>query len=165
MRTNYVLFWNIVIIQTFLSLFILVIHPGFSQEIDRYALVNRHTSITSTPDTVHPYSVGNGRFAFTVDFTGLQTFVEHYQGISLTTMAIWGWHSYPNPHRWSLDKYLKKYPQTQNYSSIVDSAEPGKVEYLRNNPHRFNWYLDGRAHPNETPQAFPKTGGLCNMNR
>jgi hypothetical protein len=63
--------------------------------IDRKALVQRHNVINKGTDTLSSLSVGNGRFAFTVDATGLQTFPEHYdKGIPLGTQSEWGWHSF-----------------------------------------------------------------------
>jgi len=66
-----------------------------AQAIDRQALVERHKIIITKVDALSPLSVGNGRFTFTADVTGLQTFPDAYQnGIPLTTMAEWGW-DYP----------------------------------------------------------------------
>lgn len=46
----------------------------FAQTINRQALVQRHNVIVTTADTLSSLTVGNGRFAFTVDVTGLQSF-------------------------------------------------------------------------------------------
>ncbi len=67
------------------------------QSIDREALVSRHNVINTSFDSLGSLTVGNGGFAYTVDFTGLQTFPEEYaRGIPLGTQSDWGWHSFPN---------------------------------------------------------------------
>ena len=59
-----------------------------AEKIDRFALVNRHNVNIDEVHAFSPLSVGNGRFAFTADVTGLQSFPEAYaEGIPLTTMA------------------------------------------------------------------------------
>jgi hypothetical protein len=68
---------------------------GSTQNIDRHGLVNRHNVTLNAFDKMAPLSVGNGKFTFTVDLTGLQTFPSLYdKGIGLATMAEWGW-DYP----------------------------------------------------------------------
>ena len=51
------------------------VYPVRAQDarIDRLALVTRHDPVLRTFDVESPLSVGNGRVAFTVDATGLQT--------------------------------------------------------------------------------------------
>ena len=44
--------------------------------IDRQALVARHAPVVRTIDPFSVLSVGNGRFAFTADVTGLQSFPD-----------------------------------------------------------------------------------------
>jgi hypothetical protein len=63
--------------------------------IDREQLVTRHNTRFSALHN-EPLSVGNGRFCFTADYTGLQSEPALYPGFPLTTMAEWGWHSYPD---------------------------------------------------------------------
>jgi hypothetical protein len=87
--------------------------------IDRQALVTRHnltrTSASAmvfqpggahgTPHTPSeepryaPLQVGNGTFAFSVDVTGLQTFMP------CQTFAHWGWHTEPLPEGQSPDDF------------------------------------------------------------
>lgn len=50
-------------------------HPVQQISIDRKALVNRNNPQFSAFDSLASLSVGNGEFAFTVDITGLQTFL------------------------------------------------------------------------------------------
>lgn len=68
-----------------------------SEKIDRFALVNRHNIQITDFDSLNSISVGNGKFAFTVDATGLQTFPLIYDnGVCLGTQSEWGWHSFPD---------------------------------------------------------------------
>src|SRR5690349_19986656 len=84
--------------QRKLSLFIfglLLAATVLAQPIDRKALVQRHNVIITKADTFAALTVGNGRFAFTVDVTALQTFPkESSKGIPLGTQSEWGWHSF-----------------------------------------------------------------------
>ncbi len=55
-----------------------------TSKIDRHAVVTRHNVENTSFDTLSSLTVGNGKFAFTVDATGLQTFPEKYEeGIPL----------------------------------------------------------------------------------
>ena len=45
-----------------------------SNKIDRKALVMRHNVTQTHIDKLSPLSVGNGRFCYTADITGMQTF-------------------------------------------------------------------------------------------
>jgi hypothetical protein len=66
--------------------------------INRRALVDRHSPTLQQLNSVSPLSLGNGEFAFTADFTGLQTFPREYkQSMPLCTMSQWGWHTIPPP--------------------------------------------------------------------
>lgn len=107
--------------------------------IDRRTLVTRHIPVNTSIDSLSPFSVGNGEFAFTADITGLQTFPEKYKaGIPLSTMAQWCWHSFPNPHNYTLNQtyeYHKAYGKTVPYASQQDSPAG---QWLRANPHRLN---------------------------
>lgn len=89
-----------------------------SNKIDRKALVMRHNVTQTHIDKFSPLSVGNGRFCYTADVTGMQTFPELYrEGIPLSTMSEWGWHRFPNTENYQLsdvfkyvDAYGKKVP-------------------------------------------------------
>ena len=45
-----------------------------AEKIDRFKVVTRHNPHVTKFDSLSSLTVGNGRFAFTVDATGLQTF-------------------------------------------------------------------------------------------
>jgi len=74
-------------------------------KIDRHALVTRHSVVITEFDATlprtkqTPLQVGNGRFAFGLDVTGLQTFM--LQGsFSHATLSDWGWHTAANPENY-----------------------------------------------------------------
>ena len=57
-----------------------------AQKINRHALVQRHNVNIIKWDSLSSLTVGNGKFAFTVDITGLQSFPDKYKnGITLGT--------------------------------------------------------------------------------
>ena len=81
-----------------------------AQKINRKAVVERHTVVNTTADTLASLSVGNGNFAFTVDATGLQSFPNEYaKGVPLGTESDWGWHSFPNTNGYTEEQTLKTY--------------------------------------------------------
>lgn len=63
------------------------------EPIDREAVVKRHRVCTTGTLLKSPAQVGNGKFAFGMDITGLQTFVP------FNTLSDWSWHSFPPPRR------------------------------------------------------------------
>ncbi|MEY4386529.1 MAG: hypothetical protein RLY20_1812 [Verrucomicrobiota bacterium] len=122
-----------------------------ASKIDRHALVTRHNIVLTNADPLTPLSVGNGEFAFTADVTGLQTFAEfHEKGMMLSTMSQWGWHSFPNPEKYTLkdvlveyDTYGRKVPYADG--PVDDEKGEGRSErakaanaWLRANPHRLD---------------------------
>jgi len=112
-------------------------------KIDRKALVQRHNVINYGTDTLSSLSVGNGRFAFTVDATGLQTFPEHYdKGIPLGTQSEWGWHSFKDTAGYKFDETLKTYRLNgRDVSYSVQWSQPGRnrnaANWFRENVHRL----------------------------
>jgi hypothetical protein len=116
--------------------------PTGPPSIDRHALVTRHNVSISRLDPESPLSVGNGEFAFTVDATGLQTFPELYeQTIPLGTLSQWGWHAWPNPDGWSIDRFRFKEFDSRGrmvgYADIPGDRTP-EINWLRANPHRLH---------------------------
>ncbi|NMC41108.1 MAG: hypothetical protein GYA43_08050 [Bacteroidales bacterium] len=122
---------------------------GFS--IDRYALVNRHNIEIKSIDSLNSLTVGNGRFAFTVDITGLQTLHEyHSNGIPLGTMADWGWHSSLNKGRYSQELVFKtwdvhgrKIDYVHRYTDRRDTLRYLASEWMRENPHKIHLGMIG----------------------
>ncbi|MGB8195206.1 MAG: hypothetical protein WCF67_24935 [Chitinophagaceae bacterium] len=118
--------------------------PGYAQSrIDRKALVNRHTVVVTRADSLESLSVGNGKFAFTVDVTGLQSFPLYYaKGISLGTQSEWGWHSFPNPANYRFEETLKTYqlngkPVTYSVQWNETGRNKDAANWYRQNPHRL----------------------------
>src|SRR5271154_70455 len=78
--------------------------------IDRQSLVSRHNPKASRLDPFSALTVGNGQFAFTSDFTGLQTFASEYKTqFPLCTCAHWAWHTSPMPDALRDVKFRLKY--------------------------------------------------------
>ena len=78
--------------------------------IDRRAVVRRHNPVVTTFDAGSSLSVGNGRFAFTVDCTGLQSVPEPYlEGVPLATQAEWAWHTMANPGGYKYEDTLQEF--------------------------------------------------------
>ena len=85
-----------VILLPILLIFNVLAHAQ-TPKINRQAVVKRHTVVLNKADTLASLSVGNGKFCFTADVTGLQTFPDDYaKGIPLGTQSEWGWHSFSN---------------------------------------------------------------------
>jgi hypothetical protein len=133
--------------------------------IDRYALVNRHLPVCNKADSLSPFTVGNGEFAFTVDITGLQTLIEFYEkGIPLVTQSNWGWHTIPNVNGYNVEQthqYFDTYGRSVPYASIMDS-KPAK--YLRGNPHRLHLGRIGFKQINQD-YSDVKTSDITNINQ
>ena len=110
-----------------------------SNKIDRGALVKRHIPVLTKSDSLNPFSVGNGEFAFTTDITGLQTFPEYYEKtIPLCTQSQWGWHSFPNVNDYSLEQTFKDYNTYSRQVAYASKQNSDAGQWLRANPHRIN---------------------------
>ncbi len=112
--------------------------------IDREALVRRNNPHVTSIDTLASLSVGNGRFAFTVDVTGLQSFPELYSGgVPLGTQSQWGWHSFANPEGLKFEETLKAYDFGRGHEELYTcQLKGGRAEaasdWYRVNPHRLH---------------------------
>ncbi|RBM14089.1 hypothetical protein DI005_29865 [Prauserella sp. PE36] len=107
--------------------------PG--TRIDRFALVSRHRVVRHRSDLELPVQVGNGRFAFGADVTGLQTFVP------FNTLSDWGWHVDALPPGKQISDYRGTIWDTYGrdvYYWTDDDNEPELHNWLRENPHRAN---------------------------
>ncbi len=112
------------------------------RRIDRQALVRRHNPLIHRIDSLSPLSLGNGEFALTLDITGLQSFPEAYRkGIPLGAQSSWGWHTWPNPSGYSVEKFpLTPYDTYGRQVGYLYMHVPGMektVQWLRSNPHRL----------------------------
>jgi len=118
-------------------------HQGICQ-IDRKAVVYRHNVLVKSVDTLSSLTVGNGKFAYTVDVTGLQSFPEYYaNGVPLGTQSEWGWHTFPNLENLKFSETLKPYnfngKTDRLYSVQINEPARNKnaVRYFRENPARL----------------------------
>ncbi|NIA28398.1 MAG: glycoside hydrolase family 65 [Actinobacteria bacterium] len=107
--------------------------------MDREALVKRHNPTVVAADSLAVLSVGNGNFAFTADFTGLQTWPDFYEhGIPVLTQSHWGWHSMPGGEKYALKDELQYYDSHGRQVPYASKRGTAETEWLRANPHRLN---------------------------
>ncbi|OGC03073.1 glycoside hydrolase family 65 [candidate division KSB1 bacterium RBG_16_48_16] len=108
--------------------------------MDRKALVSRHNPAVDRPDKLSPFTVGNGEFAFTADFTGLQTFFHYYDdtSIPLGTQSQWGWHTIPGDEAFSLDQTFREYDTYGRPVYYASNQGNEAARWLRANPHRLH---------------------------
>jgi len=108
-----------------------------TDKINREELVKRHNITIDALDFRGALSVGNGRFCYTTDITGMQSYPEYYtKGIPLTTMSEWGWHSFPGTDDCKLSDtfvWLDAAGRKVPYPINVDNES---AECLRINPHQ-----------------------------
>ena len=128
----------------YFAILILSLHTGYSQpKIDRRALVTRHNVSVTSADSLSSLSVGNGRFAFTVDVTGLQTFPAAYaNGVPLGTESEWGWHSFIDTAAYRREEALHTYHLNgRDITYLVEVKSPERnraaANWFRQNPHRL----------------------------
>ena len=92
-------------IAIYLSLFCIGFSSLNAQKIDRKKVVQRHNVVNTKADALSTVTVGNGKFAYTVDITGMQSFPEYYKnGVSLGTQFEWGCNSFPNNENNTFDE-------------------------------------------------------------
>lgn len=148
-----------------LSVFISFCSSTKNYKIDRFNLVNRHNIEITQIDSLNSLSVGNGKFAFTVDITGLQTFPDYYsKGIPLGTMSEWGWHTAENPGNWKLYQVYRTYnvhgrkiDYVHRFTDKKDSIRTGASDWRRENPHRIHLGMIGL-------QIYKKDGTVISLN-
>lgn len=116
-------------------------------KINRKELVGRHKIILNEADFRSPFTVGNGKFGFTADITGLQTFPELYRYQQpLCTLSEWGWHSFPRPEFLKNKEFEMAYFKTGDRMVPYLAKEKGQAhlyKYLRLNPHRMHLGMIG----------------------
>jgi len=149
-------------INILIFFYALLIYASCSPQdkINREALVIRNNPEVTSFDTLSSLSVGNGKFAVTVDATGLQTFPEFYSlGVPLGTQSHWGWHSFPNINGYQFEETLESYDFGHGQPGLysVQLRTPGlnsveaqgfghrmrAVNYFRENPHRLHLGIVG----------------------
>jgi protein-glucosylgalactosylhydroxylysine glucosidase len=120
-----------------------------AQPIDRKSVVDRHKVVLTVPDTLGSLSVGNGRFAFTFDVTGFQSYPEAYtKGVPLGTQSDWGWHRYPDTLKMPREQALVSYPlDGRQVGYLVQPKAPEAArkaaDFYRINPHRLQLGIVG----------------------
>ena len=105
------------------------------EPIDREAVVKRHRVCTTGTLLKSPAQVGNGKFAFGMDITGLQTFVP------FNTLSDWSWHSFPLPEGMRAEDYRPVAVETHGKKFAYELRNPDQPElseWLTKNPHRYN---------------------------
>ncbi|KJD34830.1 hypothetical protein PK35_03045 [Tamlana nanhaiensis] len=115
-----------------------------ADKIDRKAVATRHNVKITAIDTLGSLNVGNGKFSYTVDVTGMQSFPEFYaNGVPLGTQSEWGWHTTPNTENFSHGETLKAYNFNGDKNSLYaiqnrsDERAMAAADYFRMNPHRL----------------------------
>ncbi|MDF2927310.1 MAG: glycoside hydrolase family 65 [Paenibacillaceae bacterium] len=107
--------------------------------IDRRGLVTRHHPVLTRVEPDSPLTVGNGEFAFTVDYTGLQSFPQAYR-VPLGTQSQWGWHSTGSKGKVKHDQLrltvFDTYGRKVGYA-FDDAGQQEDFHWLRQNPHRM----------------------------
>jgi len=115
----------------------------FAQPINRQALVLRHSITNTRIDSLESLSLGNGKFAFTADVTGLQTFPQRYaKGVSLGTQSEWGWDTFNDTVGFKFEETLRDYTLNGKTSSYaVQWSEPlrkrNASDWFRKSVHRL----------------------------
>jgi len=112
--------------------------------INRREVVDRHSPHYKKLNVNAPLSIGNGKFCFTSDFTGLQTFFDEYgekaDAFPLCTMAEWGWHSYKRPPDDEANLRLTPFDTYGRnvYYATDDSGQEELFKRVRVNVHKFH---------------------------
>lgn len=110
--------------------------------INRINVVKKYNPHLSNADAKSPLTVGNGRFCFTADVTGMQTLYEEYSiETPLCTMAEWAWHTYPG-YRYAMDDVrMTEYDflgRKVSYPRVKYEGNEAAYDWVRMNPHKFN---------------------------
>ena len=108
------------------------------EAVDRRARLARHAPVVRTFESYSALSVGNGKFAFTADATGLQTFPDDYKDLPLATQSEWGWHSFPNTAGIKPEDALVDYDAHGRKVGYMSAQNGPAGKWLRENPHRLS---------------------------
>ncbi len=121
-----------------------------ANSIDRRVLVSAFAPQLTQFDKSSPFTLGNGKFAFTADVTGLQTFADDYfaAGFPLETKSRWAWHT-KSGKAYDLAEADEKYDAYERKVSFPTQSNTPAAQWLRQNPHdlplgRISLLLDGK---------------------
>ncbi len=141
---------------------------NITASIDREAVLFRNNPVITEADPLTSLSVGNGRFATTVDVTGMQTYVDDYKnGIPLTAMCDLIWHSFPNTQGLKPADSEKSFELGHGHPEVyaveykkgrADERNIAATEYFRVNPHRVNLGAVGLSLKDAAGQPIPLKG-------
>lgn len=118
-------------ISVLLTLFIALSATVRAEPIDRKAVVSRHDISINATYGILPTQVGNGKFAFGMDISGLQTFT------AFNTLSDWGWYSSPRPEGEYHTSVIESYGRDVTYW-LDDPDNPELSQWLKVNPNRIN---------------------------
>ena len=110
--------------------------------INRLDVVRKYNPHLNNVDAKSPLTVGNGRFCFTADVTGMQTLYDEYrEETPLCTMSEWAWHTYPG-YRYTMDDVcMTEYDflgRKVSYPRVKYEGNEAAYDWVRMNPHKFN---------------------------
>lgn len=109
---------------------------------NRINVVRKYNPHLIKADAKSPLTVGNGRFCFTADVTGMQTLYEEYrEETPLCTMAEWAWHTYPETSYTMDDVRMTEYDflgRKVSYPRVKYEGNETAYDGVRMNPHKFN---------------------------
>ena len=138
---------------------------NITASIDREAVLFRNNPLITEADPLASLTVGNGRFATTVDVTGMQTYVDDYKnGIPLTAMCDLLWHSFPNTQNLKPSDSEKAFDLGHGHQEVyaveykkgrAADRNIAATEYFRVNPHRLNLGAVGLSLKNANGQPIP----------
>jgi len=112
-------------------------------QINREVVVKRHRVSVKTMNDLASLSLGNGKFAFTVDATGLQTFPDFYaKGVPLGTQSEWAWDTFKNVNHYKIEEayqYYNQYGRKVPYTVQLNEPEraKGATNFFRQSVHRL----------------------------
>lgn len=142
--------------------------PTKSASIDRESLVRRHNQTNTRIDPLAALSLGNGRFAFTADVTGLQTIAPEYEStMPLCTMSEWGWHTAPRPATIAHSELRLTDFDTHGRTVGYHTSSEGQTDlfnWLRENPHRLHLGRIGLCLLN-SPDRQIESGEITEINQ
>lgn len=135
---------------------------GFDSDftaIDREEILDRNNPIITAADPLASLTVGNGKFATTVDVTGLQSYPEYYKtGVPLCAQSDWGWHFFQNASNLTEAETMSNgYAVEKKAKSGANARQIAATAYFRENPHRLNLGCVGLELKNKQGEIIPIT--------